>query len=150
MQTFWKTIARPATVLILALPLAVACRGPGHGMASMTESEIADRMTHLAEWGLDSVDADDAQVERVSQVLRGFAPDVARIRDEQRALAAELRSELAKNPIDHEHVEAIRKRSVALFDRASQQGSATLLAAAEILTPEQRNELTYRWEQHRP
>jgi Spy/CpxP family protein refolding chaperone len=149
MQTFWKTVSRPAAVLILALPLAVACHGPGNGMANMTEAQIADRMEDVAEWGLDSVDADDAQVERVNQVLRGFAPDVVQFRAEHAAIAAELRSELAKDSIDHERVEAIRKRALSLIDRASQKASEKLVAAAEVLTPAQRNELAYRWEKHR-
>jgi Spy/CpxP family protein refolding chaperone len=148
MQTSWKTIARPATVLLLALPLALGCRGPGHGMANLTETEIAERMENVAEWGLDSVDADDAQIARVNQVLRGFAPDIVKLRAEHRALTAELRAELSKDSIDRERVEAIRKQAMALFDRASQRSSETLVAAAEVLTPAQRNELTYKWEKH--
>jgi protein CpxP len=148
MQSHWKTVSRSAAFLI-ALPLAVACHGPGHGMANMTEGEIAERMEDVAEWGLDSVDAADAQVERVNQVLRGFAPDVVQFRAEHAALAAELRAELAKDTIDHDRIEAIRKKALALFDRASQKGSEKLVAAAEVLTPAQRNELTYRWEKHR-
>jgi Spy/CpxP family protein refolding chaperone len=148
MQTFWKNLARPATVLTLALPLAIACRGPGHGMANLTEAQIAERMEDVAEWGLDSVDADDAQIASVNQVLRGFAPDVVKLRAEHRALSAELRAELSKDTIDRERVEAIRKKALALFDRASLRSSETLVAAAEILTPAQRNELTYKWEKH--
>lgn len=146
MQTIWKTIARPATVLILALPLAFACRGPGRGMANLTEAEIAERMEDVAEWGLDSVDADDAQIARVNQVLRGFAPDIVSLRAEHRALSAELRAELSKDTIDREHVEAIREKALALFDRASRRSSETLVAAADVLTPAQRKELAYKWE----
>jgi Spy/CpxP family protein refolding chaperone len=94
------------------------------------------------------VDADDAQIARVNQVLRGFAPDVVKLRAEHRALTAELRAELSKDTIDRERVEAIRKKALALFDRASLRSSETLVAAAEVLTPAQRNELTYDWEKH--
>lgn len=148
MRTFWNSSTRPAAFLLLALPLAAACRGPGHGMANLTEAEIAERMADVAEFGLDSVDADDQQIARVNQVLRGFAPDVVRFRTEHRAIAAELRAELGKDTIDRTRIEALRKRAVDLFDRASGRSSATLVAAAEVLTPEQRNELTYKWEKH--
>jgi periplasmic protein CpxP/Spy len=148
MQTFWKSSSRPAALLLLALPLAAACRGPGHGMANMTEAQIAERMADVAELGLDSVDADDQQIERVNQTLRGFAPDVVRFRTEHQAIAKELRAELGKPTIDRARIEALRQRAVALFDRASEKSSATLVAAAEVLTPEQRNELTYKWEKH--
>jgi Spy/CpxP family protein refolding chaperone len=149
MSISWKSVARPALVVALTLPFAVACRGPGHGMANMTEAQLAERMEDVAEWGLDAVDADDAQVERVNQVLRSFAPDVIQLRAEHTAIAAELRTELAKDTIDRARVEAIRKKALALFDRASSKGSEKLVAVAEVLTPEQRKELAYRWEKHR-
>jgi periplasmic protein CpxP/Spy len=142
----WKTISRPAAVLLLALPLAIACRGPRHG--HMTEAEVAEHLEDVAEIGLDSVDATDQQIARVNEVLRGFAPDVVKLRTEHRALAAELRAELAKSSIDRARVEALRQRALGLFDRATQRTGDALLAAAETLTPEQRAELTYKWEKY--
>lgn len=144
MDRFWKSASRPAAILLLALPLTVACRGPRHG--KLTEAEVAEHMQDVAEIGLDAVDATDQQVARVNEVLTGLAPDVVKLRAEQRALAAELRGELAKPSIDHARIEALRQRMLALFDRGSQRGSQALLAAAEALTPEQRSELTYKWE----
>jgi len=148
MQTLIAFFTRPSSLLLLALPLAVACRGPGHGSANMTEAEISEHMQDIAEYGLDYVDADDAQVARVNQLLGGAAPEVVRLRAEHRALAAELRTELSKDTIDHARVEALRQRALALFDRASAKSSETLVAVAEVLTPAQRNELVYKWEKH--
>jgi Spy/CpxP family protein refolding chaperone len=146
MQIFESRFARSAAALLLALPLAVGCHGPGHGMANLNEAEIAERMEDVAEIGLDSVDADDQQVARVNQVLRGLAPELVALRAEHRALGAELRKELAKDTIDRARVEELRKRALALFDKTSAKGSEALLAAADVLTPAQRNELTYKWE----
>jgi hypothetical protein len=148
MQTLRQFFTRPSSLIILALPLAVACRGPGHHAANMTEAEIAERMQDVAEFGLDHVDADDAQVERVNQLLGGFAPDVVRFRGEHRALAAELRAELSKDKIDRARVEALRQRALELVDRASAKSSEALVAVAEVLTPAQRNQLVYKWEKH--
>ena len=148
MQSLRHFFSRPSSLIILALPLAIACRGPGHRDANLTEAEIAERMQDVAEFGLDYVDADDAQVEKVNQLLTGVAPDVVRLRGEQRALAAELRAELAKDSIDRDRIEALRQRALGLFDRASAKGSETLVAVAEVLTPAQRNELVYKWEKH--
>ena len=148
MHAIWKTISRPTAVLLLALPLAVACRGPRHGMANLTEAELSERMIDVAEIGLDHVDADEQQVERVNGVLRGLAPNLVKLRAEHRALGAELRAELAKDQVDAARVEALRKRALDLFDRATQQGQTALLATAAVLTPEQRNELTYKWEKY--
>ena len=148
LRTFFSRpiLSRPGSLLVLILPLALACR-PGHG-ANMTQAEIAERMQDIAEYGLDDVDADDAQVERVNRIIDGFAPDVVAFRAEHRALATELRAELSKNEIDREKVEALRQRALDLFDRASAKSSEKLVAVAEVLTPAQRNELVYKWEKH--
>jgi Spy/CpxP family protein refolding chaperone len=148
MPTFTSRLPRPLAALLLSLPLALACHGPRHGAGSLNEAEIADRLEDVAELGLDYVDADDQQIARVNQVLRGFAPEIVSLRTEHRALGAELRAELAKDSIDHARVEELRKRAIVLFDRASAKSSEALLAAAEVLTPEQRNELTYKWEKY--
>jgi Spy/CpxP family protein refolding chaperone len=148
MQSIWKNLPRPASLLILALPLAIACRGPHHGMANMTEAELTERMQDVAELGLDHVDANDQQIERVDAVLAGLSPSLMRLRAEHRALGAELRTELGKETVDATRVEALRKRALDLFDRASQEGQKALIATAEILTPEQRRELTYKWEKY--
>jgi Spy/CpxP family protein refolding chaperone len=148
MHTLRKNLSRPTALLILALPLAVACRGPRHGMANLTETEVAEHMQDVAELGLDHVDADDQQIERVNGVLRGLAPSVVRLRTEHRTLGAELRAELAKDTVDAARIEALRKRALDLFDRASQEGQKALIASAAVLTPAQRNELTYKWEKY--
>jgi len=147
MQTLRPLFTR-SSLILLALPLAVACHGPGHHGAHMTEAEIAERMQDVAEFGLDSVDADDAQVERVDQLIADFAPDVVRFRGEHRALAGELRAELSKDAIDPARIEALRQRALELFDRASAKGSEKLVAVAGVLTPAQRKELAYEWEKH--
>jgi Spy/CpxP family protein refolding chaperone len=148
MQSIWKNLPRPASLLIIVLPLAIACRGPRHGMANMTQAELTERMQDVAELGLDHVDASDQQIESVNAVLSGLAPNLMRLRTEHRALGAELRAELGKDAVDAARVEALRKRALDLFDRASQEGQKALIATAEILTPEQRNELTYKWEKY--
>lgn len=148
MRTFWNSIARPSALVLLSVPLALACHGPRHGMANMTEGEVAERMEDVAEYGLDFVDASEEQVTRVNQQLRAAAPEVIKLRAEHRALSAELRKELAKDKIDPARIEELRAKAVDLFDRASGQASQRLVATAEVLTPEQRRKLTSKWEKH--
>ncbi len=137
-----------AVLWITALPLAVACGGPRHGGVNLSEAQVAERFEDIAEYGLDYVDADEAQTEQVSQVIRGLAPDLVRFRSEQRALSAQLRAELAKDPVDRAQIEALRRRAVELFDQASARGSQALTSAADVLTPEQRQKLTQKWEKY--
>lgn len=137
-----------AVLWIMALPLAVACDGPRHGGANLSEAQVAERFEHIAEYGLDDVDADEAQTEQVRQVIRGLAPDLVRFRSEQRALSAQLRAELGKDPVDRAQIEALRRRTVELFDRASLRGGQALTSAADALTPEQRQKLTRKWEKY--
>lgn len=148
MRTFWNSIARPSALLLLAAPLALGCHGPRHGMANLSESEVAERLEDIAEYGLDYVDASEQQVARVNQQLRAAAPVVVKLRAEQRALAAELRQALAQDTIDRARIEELRGRALDLFDRATAQASERLVASAEVLTPEQRRKLTSKWEKH--
>jgi Spy/CpxP family protein refolding chaperone len=148
MRTFWNSIARPSALVLLAVPLALACHGPRHGMANMSESEVAEHMEDVAEYGLDYVDASDEQIARVNQQLRAAAPEVVKLNAERRALAAELRKELAKDKIDRARIEELRGRALDLFDRATTQAGERLVASAEVLTPEQRRKLMSRWEKH--
>lgn len=148
MRTFWNGIARPSALILLAVPLALACHGPRHGKANMSEGEVAEHLEDIAEYGLDYVDASDEQIARVNQQLRAAAPQVVKLRAEHRALTAELRKELAKDVIDRARIEELRARALELFDRASTQASERLVASAEVLTPEQRRKLTSRWEKH--
>jgi periplasmic protein CpxP/Spy len=148
MRTFWNSIARPSALVLLSVPLALACQGPRHGMGNLTESELAERMEDVAEYGLDYVDASEEQITRVHQVLRSAAPDVIKLRAEQRALAAELRKELSKDIVDRARIEELRTRALDLFDRATARASEGLVASVEVLTPEQRRKLTSKWEKH--
>ena len=49
MRTFWNSITRPFALLLLMAPLAMACHGPRHGMANLSESEVAERMEDVAQ-----------------------------------------------------------------------------------------------------
>ena len=57
MQTFRAFFSRPSSLLILALPLAVACHGPRHGAANMSEAEITEHMQDIAEFDSSSAPA---------------------------------------------------------------------------------------------
>jgi hypothetical protein len=138
-------VRAPLLVSLSAVLLVMGC-GRSHG--NWTQAEVAERLEDGAEYALDHVDATDEQAANVNRVLRGLAPDIIKLRDEQKALGAELRRELAKETLDRGAIEGIRARSVALFERASQRGTQALLASAEELTPDQRQQLVARWEKH--
>jgi len=136
----------PLLVSLSALLLVIGC---GRPRGSFTEAELAERLEDVAEYALDHVDASEEQTERVNGVLRGLAPDLVKLRDEHKALFAELGRELAKAELDRAAIEDLRARSVELFERASLRGTAALVASAEELTPEQRQKLVAKWEKHR-
>ena len=48
MHRLRTVFSRPSSLLLLALPVAVACHGPGHHASPMTEAEI-DGLRRLAE-----------------------------------------------------------------------------------------------------
>jgi hypothetical protein len=146
MQQIFSRLGRTALLSIAALPLLAACHGGRHH--NLSESEIAERLEDVAEYGLDRVDADEQQTARVNQTLRGLAPDLVRFRTEQRALAAQLRTALAQEPVDRARIEQLRRQMLDLFDRASARGSQALVATAEVLSVDQRKQLVESWEKH--
>jgi periplasmic protein CpxP/Spy len=139
-------VRAPLLVSLSAVLLVMGC-GRSHG--NWTQAEVAERLEDGAEYALDHVDATDEQSDKVNRIMRGLAPEIIQLRDQQRALGAELRRELAKETLDKAAIEGIRVRSMALFERASLRGTQALLASADELTPEQRQKLVERWEKHR-
>ena len=146
MSTFNGSRFVGLSVIVLAALLSAGCARHRH--ANLTEAELTERMLDGAEHVLDYVDADEAQTTRMNTILTALAPDVMPFKAEKQALAAELRSELAKPAVNPAELERIRQAAVDLFDRASQRGTRALGDAAQVLTPEQRQKLTTKWEKY--
>jgi Spy/CpxP family protein refolding chaperone len=135
-------------LLALLLPVALAgCHHGGHG--ELTEEQLRDRAEDAAEFIAKRADATDEQEQRIEQVLDALIPDLLALRPERQALADELKSALAADPVDPQRIEAVRQKGLALLDRASTRASQALVDSARVLDQKQRARLLEQWQRHR-
>jgi Spy/CpxP family protein refolding chaperone len=135
-------------LLIALLPLALAgCHRGGH--AELSEEQLRDRAEDAAEFIAKRADATDEQEQRIEQVLDALIPDLLALRPERQALADELKSALAADPVDPQRIEAVRQKGLALLDRASTRASQALVDSARVLDQKQRARLLEQWQRHR-
>ena len=134
-------------LLIALLPLALAgCHRGGH--AELSEEQLRDRAEDAAEFIAKRADATDEQEQRIEQTLDALIPDLLAFRPEREALAGELKNALAADPVDPQRIEEIRKKGLALLDRASARASQTLIETARVLDQKQRARLLEQWQRH--
>lgn len=126
---------------LVAAPLALAHGRGGPGCHGGPDGDPQAHLDRMVEHGLDAVDATDAQRATVEAAVAGLGPDLARFRDEGRALHEELRDALSAPTVDPAKVEAIRADGLDLADEASARMLGVMVKVAQALTPEQRAEL---------
>ena len=118
--------------------------GFGHDRA-IDPAHVTERLQHASAWALGSVDATDEQRERIDAILAGAVDDVFPLRAEHRAHRRDLIAELARPQLDRAALEEIRTAELALAEKATARLLDAVVAAAEVLEPEQRQELVERF-----
>ena len=117
--------------------------GHGHrGHFGAHDPETAREHTQqAAEWVLRYVDASDEQRAQINAIIERSVDDLFALADEHRG-HREAVAELFRQPtIDRGALDDIRRAELELADGASQHLLGALADAAEVLTPEQREEL---------
>jgi periplasmic protein CpxP/Spy len=111
----------------------------GGWRGAATAEERAERMVgHVAA----RIDATDEQRERLIAIARGAAEELQPLRERLQAAGQEARTLLTAETIDRDAMETFRAEQVALVDTAARRLAEALGEAAEVLTPEQRTELS--------
>lgn len=135
----------------------MACEhGMGHGgpQAFMSGGQMdTERMGKFAdkrlERMLDDVKASDAQKEKASAIVKAALEQGAPLAGKMRDNHIQMRKLMAATTLDKAAIEAMRAEQIKLADEASQRMTSTMLAVAEVLTPEQRAKLAERMEKRR-
>ncbi len=88
---------------------------------------------------LDLVDASEAQRAEIKKIHEAAAVDMKALRDSGRGLRERGRQlMLAPGAVDRGAAESLRLEMLALHDKMSKRRLDTMLAVADVLTPEQR------------
>lgn len=125
-----------------------AFRMHGHGHASSPD-RVVERIQRASAWALGSVDATREQRERIDAILASTVNDIFPLRDEHRAHHRDLIAELARPQVDPAGLERIRTAELALVAKATDRLLDATIAIAEVLDPEQRQQLVERYAEHR-
>ena len=114
--------------------------GFGHGRA-IDPAHVTERLQHASAWALGKVDASDEQREHIDAILAGAVDDIFPLRAEHRAHRRDLIAELARPQLDRAALERIRTAELALAEKATARLLDAVVAASEVLDPEQRQGL---------
>jgi Spy/CpxP family protein refolding chaperone len=115
--------------------------GPGHAQhrLAFSDPELArERADFAIEWVLGRVEASEAQIGQVKNIVGGSIDELLPLGVQHREYRKALVTELSRTTIDRAAIEEIRKAELELADQASSRLVAALADVAEVLTPEQR------------
>lgn len=112
-----------------------------HGHHARSAEDVQEHMERKAEFVLDRLDASDAQRKQVDAIIAKTAPQMFALKQEAQALRKEIKESLAAPTIDKARIDKARVELDALANRATELGMDTLVAVAEVLTPEQRKKV---------
>lgn len=119
-----------------------------HGHAHSAE-HATEHLQKISAWALGSVDATGEQRDRIDTILAGAVNDILPLRDEHHAHRRDLIAELARPRVDRAELERIRAAELALAETATARLLDATVAIAQVLSPEQRQQLVERFAEHR-
>jgi Spy/CpxP family protein refolding chaperone len=122
--------------------------GPGGPPAFASRIFFPGRIERGVDYVLSAVDPSSDQRKKVTAVVQKAADDLYALRAQHLEGRKQLREALSAPTIDHARVEELRAAQLKLADTASQRMTEALVAAAEVLTPAQRAELSQRVERY--
>lgn len=149
MTTQRKVLYAVSAFAAIGAAVAGSAAVSAHPRAWQHGDFMAAMVEHRVESLLSEVDATDEQKAQISSILGAAAADVHTLRDQHRQAHTELQSILAAENVDRSQLENLRMQHLALADDASKRITVALADAADVLTPEQRVELTQKLEQYR-
>lgn len=134
-----------ATVVALAAGVSVAAwadgRGGGcgsHGMSGMAGPGMMWGSARMSDRMLEGLDATDAQRTQIRQITQAAAAEMKTQFEAGRALREQGLALFSAPTIDTAAVESLRQQMLAQHDQMSRQMTQTMVAVANVLTPEQR------------
>lgn len=121
--------------------------GPGLGRGGSPEQHKAFMMRRL-ERMLDTVKASDSQRSAIKAIAERTFAEMHAMHEQHGRIRDQLASAITAEPVDRAAVESLRSELVKMMDQGSQAVSKSLLDAAQILTPEQRQALVKLMREH--
>jgi len=128
--------------------LAGSAFGPGcghagwhHGSYHWSETDISQRMDRMSDRLIDHVDASPAQGEQIKAIVNSYVPRLQATKTGHLDNRSAFTRALTEPTVDRSELEAVRQSELALLNSNSQELVQMIADIADVLTPEQRQEL---------
>jgi protein CpxP len=115
--------------------------GGGWPHGGMDSKEMAEHLQVHVQHVLDEVDATADQKTRIKDIVAAATRDLEALHGQQGNVHKELHEIFTAPTIDRTKLEQVRVAHMQALDAASQRCATALADAAEVLTPEQRQQL---------
>ncbi len=116
--------------------------GHFHHHGSPVSPELArERAAFAIDFVLSRVDASEDQREQIKAIVGNSIDDLFPLVDQHKINRESFVAEFSKPTMDRDVLEQLRLNGLEMADQASTRLVAAIADAAEVLTPEQRNEL---------
>jgi periplasmic protein CpxP/Spy len=124
-----------------AAPFLWHAMGPG----KLTSAEMAEMVERKIDRALSHVDATSEQKAKVSAIAKAALADLDKLGFTPREGRAKFLALFRADKIEPDAIEALRAGQSAKWDAATKRIAQGLAEAAQVLTPDQRRELTEPW-----
>jgi protein CpxP len=132
-----------ALLAVLATPTVQAMPGGGMMGGHHGGGPGGPRVEHM----LDLVDASDSQRQQIQQIMKDAAQDSRAQRESLQQLHQQGRKLFTAATLDTAAIESLRQQTQLIHEQLSRRMSQAMLAAAQVLTPEQRAKMGERMAQ---
>jgi Spy/CpxP family protein refolding chaperone len=118
-----------------------------HAMApgKLTPEEIASMVERKVNHVLSRVDATDEQKTKVTAIARAAVADLSKLGFTPRESRTKFLDLFRADQIDPAAIETLRAEQSTKWDAATKRVAQAVAEAGQVLTPEQRRDLTERW-----
>jgi Spy/CpxP family protein refolding chaperone len=150
----WRLLA--VLLLVVALFTTVASAigprgwhhgGPfGRGETPPVE-EIQEHLAVKIKWALQRLDATPEQNEKIQGIAFASLERLMALRENGSSIHEQMAELMQAERIDREALETIRQEKVQMMDGVSREIAETMADILDVLTPEQRQQVTERFEQ---
>jgi periplasmic protein CpxP/Spy len=122
--------------------------GPGFMSGPIDPADVDRRVTWMTDHLAKDVNATTEQRDKLASIAKAAAKDLLPLRDTMRDARTKARELFANPTVDRAAIETLRADQIANADAMSKRVSTAIADAAEILTPEQRKQLSERMAKH--
>lgn len=138
----WLRVIVPALLLPGLFATTALARGGGwHGGEGVSEEQKERFIERRLDRMLDHVNATSEQESRIKAVVANHKASFKALHQQRRALKEATHAVLTAPQVDPAAVEALRTKMVAQMEASSKLFSNVVVEVAQILTPEQRQQL---------